>query len=367
MKNSKNTREGYVLVLTIMILSIIVIIVTQLANRGIVHLYFDKIMLEKEQAKKLALSGVNIALSQLTQTIASSKDSPKDATKKQNPDTLLLETAIPTLNQWQEFPLKEEVDGVDGIIKIALCCEDGKINLNKIFDFQQKKFLGEKQEIKSTDQKKSAEKEQTSNDAKKILQEIFGNMKKFTQDKNLFDPLEKFLKQREFPLNDPSELLEIPEFAQAFKQSVFYVPPEKNASAKRSIYLMDIFTVCSNHATLQPWFLSDSIAALYNLKRVESGEQEKRKQYVKDMFSTFTGFKQSVEQVWDKQLKFFYTKDFKSISQTTKQLLAPVEPRVFSVLSYGVVGNITQKIFAILEKNSQDKTETFVIKKLYWI
>ena len=50
---------------------------------------------------------------------------------------------LPTLNRWQEFDLKEKVDGVDGQIKVCLMCEEGKINLNRIIDFEKGTFDGD--------------------------------------------------------------------------------------------------------------------------------------------------------------------------------------------------------------------------------
>ena len=66
MKNHSTTASsGYILVLTLIILSIIVIMVTQLFNKGRVHLYYAKTMIEREQAKQLALGGIQLAMNQL--------------------------------------------------------------------------------------------------------------------------------------------------------------------------------------------------------------------------------------------------------------------------------------------------------------
>ena len=64
-KMLKCTSQGYILVLTLIILSIMVIMVTQLFNKGRVHLYFAKTMIEREQAKQLALGGLHLAMNQL--------------------------------------------------------------------------------------------------------------------------------------------------------------------------------------------------------------------------------------------------------------------------------------------------------------
>lgn len=68
-----------------------------------------------------------------------------------------LEAFFPSLHQWQTFKLKEGVEGIDATIRICLSCEEGKINLNNIYDFKEKKF---------------------NNGAEKFLQDIFGRIEK---------------------------------------------------------------------------------------------------------------------------------------------------------------------------------------------
>lgn len=358
--NKHYKQSGFILVLTTMILSIAIIIVSQLVNKGMLSISFDKTVIEREKAKLLAQSGVQIAMSQLSIDLTSSSTAQKPTPEASKQVSLklneFLEKIFISLNRWQKVILKKDTDGIDGEINFCVVCENGKIPLNEIFDFEKKKFINEGA---------------AQGDVKKALKEVFLAMKKFTNDKDLFDTFEKILKQRQYKFNDPTELLNDKEFAKAFKTKVFYEPPRSSmeeAEKLRAIYLTDIFTVFSQGA-LQPWFLSDSLQGILMLKRAQSDDIKQRTELVKQLLkekpiNTFS----SISSLWDTYLQRFYGKDFKSIpSEITSTFTLKFEPSSFSVLSYGIVGNITQKIVAVIERVKSSDTHTFIIKKMYWI
>lgn len=148
---SASEQSGFILVLTLMILSMIVVLVTQLFQNSTIHFYFDRTMIEREKAKALAKGGIELAISQLTIPKPEEKKSneksdaaaTKDSEEKKDPNIELLKKILPALNRWQSFALKEDVDGLDGEIKLCITCEDGKIDINQWFDFNKKKFIGE--------------------------------------------------------------------------------------------------------------------------------------------------------------------------------------------------------------------------------
>src|SRR5690606_18056883 len=100
---------------------------------------------------------------------------------------------VPRINRWQTFSLTEEKDGINGTIQICLMSEEGKININRIYDFEKKKFIGEgnKQE-----------------DWKILLQEIFNQIEKQANTKGLFEAFTAFLKKQDGPLDDVTQLLQ---------------------------------------------------------------------------------------------------------------------------------------------------------------
>ncbi len=354
-------QNGFILVLTLIILSIMVVMVTQLFNRGRIHLYFARTMIDREQAKSLALGGIQLAINQLVteqkketeQDGSQAKpDASEESKSKQDPKLLFLKKNLATLNLWQEFNLTQEIDGIDAVIKFCIVSEDGKIDINTIFDFNAKKFLNEGA---------------ASNDTKKALKALFASAKKFFNNKDLFEPFEKFLKQRQYKLHDVTELLTIDEFQNVFRDKLFYEPPLSSSTKKeqRPVYLTDIFTVWSGQSAMNAWVLSDSIRALLSVKRSEPADNNEREKQVESLLKNLKSFSGDLKTVWDQSLEKLYAKEFKAIPTDLAVLLSPkFHVATFSVLSYATVGKITQKVLALVE--AQESTK-FIVKKLYWL
>jgi len=350
MINGTNNKQGYILILTLMILTIAAMLVTQLYRRGIVFVHFDSLMIKREKAKSLALSGVELAIDQLT-VEKKKKDTPpenEEGKKKEDESQILFKRIFSHLNLWQTFDLKEKVDGIDGQIQLCLMCEEGKIPLNQWFNFEKGEFASD--EIKS------------------FMKQVFAALRKFVKNKELFGIFEKFLKQRQDKLNDATELLKNKEFQALFKQYVFYEPPEKNMKKdKRPVFLMDIFSVWSSSDSLSALLFSDSLSGLLNLNRADVLTTKKRdevgKKIVKDLKKN-----QSLEELWKSNLKSLYGKDFKNLPKERDTVFtSEFNPQTFSVLSYGIVGGITQRVFAILQKQSDDEQQQWIVRRMYWI
>ncbi len=342
-KKVSQSTPGFVLVLTLIILSIMVVMVTQLFNRARVHFYFDRAMVDREKAKMLAKGGIQLAIDQLSLPPSPEKEEKGAEQKKtEDPALLFLKKNLPFINLWQEFSLKGDIDGMEGIVKFCIMSEDGKIDINQLFDFSAKKFLNEGA---------------ATQDSKKALSALFASAKKFLNDKNLFEPFEKFLKQRQYKLQDITELLAIEEFQSVFKDKVFYEPSVPTKKEQQPVYLTDIFTIWSHETTMNPWLLSYSISTLYGLKRAATIPEE--------VLKNIKSVSGDIKTIWEQSLEKLYAKEFKAIPTDLAMLLAnKFHAKTFSVLSYGTVGNITQKVFAIVE--AQDPV-TFMIKKLYWL
>lgn len=353
---NKQQRSGFILVLTLMILSLAVVIITYLFNRGTTNIVYMHAMIEREKAKMLALSGIQIAIAQLAQEIKieqkkSAGTQGGNGAQPQSDDQLLtkklLERIVPTINRWQKFNLKESTDGIDGTIDICITCEQGKLDINQLFDFKKHEFRGA---------------------AKPLLQQLFKQIKK----QDSFAEFEKFLKDRQYRLDDATELLAIKGFEE-YRSHIFYVPPtdtEKDEKM-RPLYLTDIFTVWSGKQTLDPWVFSDSLCALLGLKRVAYNDDAERKKIVAQDAKNFNGTAQW-DKDWNKLLAPLCEKEFKDLPKGLDIILnTKFEPTVFSVLSYGKVGAIATRLVAIVESTKQFKDNvysfTVVIKKLYWI
>ncbi|MCK5633369.1 hypothetical protein KAH94_06445 [bacterium] len=371
--NNNSSQPGYVMVLSLLLMSLIIFLVTNMADKGRVHVQYLKVMIDRQKAKQLAFSGVQVALSQLANMDQSQKKDESDfqsKDKQKNQKVLsedeqarqFLKNFLPTMNQWQTFSLKKKNDGVTGSIKICVGCEDGKININKMFDFVHKKFFNEGQK---------------NGDCKKAMQELFKKIKKQLGGENLFSKFEKFLKERHNKLYDPTELLTIEGFKR-FKDALFYEPNDavkgQDEKVKKTIYLNDIFTLWSFKKEIDPWFLSDSLKVLFGLKILKKSDGQFEEKKIQDLLKKVTA-KYSWPNSWKQVLKPLYGVDFKSFSEGGKTLISTkFEPQVFSVLSYGTVGGVTQKLLVIVQRvkksekgSTGSKLFEFRTKKFYWL
>lgn len=358
MKHIKKSCDGYIMIFTLLIVGAAMMVVTYVGHRGSFYLPFSQMVLAREKAKMLALSGVQVAIAQLSyvakkdESVSQPKEGQKDsAGGKQSQEQDLLSRILPTLNRWQQFDLTQEVDGVDGQIKVCLMCEEGKINLNRIIDFKKGAFKGSEQ-----------------SGWKAIMQELCKTIEKMSKTTDLFPAFEKLIKDLKFKFNDATELITRKEFA-PFKDILFYQPP--TGKKQETIYLTDIFTVWSSSDKIEPWLFSDSINGVLGLPRVEVDDIKKRKEQSATWMKNFKE-RANWQQDWKTMLMPVYGKELRTLPKNIDSMLSTnFAPRFFSVLVHGKVDEVTQCVYAILERNKSSQGDNIeydvVIKKLYWV
>ncbi len=367
MKKIQN-YPGYIMIFTLLAVGAAMVVVTYIGHRSSYYLPYSKMVLEREKAKTLALSGIQVAIAQLSQTPEkkdsfSAKASTDTATdksassgnaqvsKKSSPEKEFLTRILPTLNRWQDFDLKEEIDGVDGKISMCLMCEDGKINLNRIIDFKKNVFQGS-----------------DKSGWKVVMQEICKAIERIVKGGDLFPAFEKIVKEAKFPFNDATELITRKEFNH-FKDILFYQPP--TTKKQDTIYLTDIFTIWSSSDKLEPWLFSDSINGLLGLPRVEVDDIKKRKEQIEGWMKNFKE-KSNWQQDWQTILMPMYGKELRTLPKNIDSMLSTTfDPKYFSVRVHAKVGDVTQMMYAILERNKSSQKDNIeydvIIKKLYWL
>lgn len=354
----KHQRKGYIIVMTMLIIALAVAIVTYIYKRGTVYNPLAQLIAHKEKARMLTMSGLQIALAKLGAPLEKKKDEknkqespPQDATKDtpgqkkgaagEQDISLLYQTLLPRLNRWQRFVLKEEIDGVDAEIRIAISCEEGKINLNQIYDFDKKQF------------RKTADKKV---DWEAIFKELCTVLEKQMNGKELFDAFKKFLNGRTQPFNDVTELLLIKEF-EFFKDTIFYDPPavgtKTDKSVVRPLYLTDLFTLYTNQHEIDPWLFSDSVCCLFGLPRAQSSDFEDRvkimEPVLKNIKSTYTW-----KSDWKPSLEPIYQKELQSLPKGIESVLqATTKPTIFSVTISATYGRVTQRLYVIVERTKK--------------
>jgi type II secretory pathway pseudopilin PulG len=366
MKRAKST-SGFILITTLLVVALAVIMISVLIDRSTIFFPLTQTVIEREKAQQLAYGGIQLALSQLAyadvvqeaeqapQTQKGSQETKKDTA----PDTQqqagasqtkqFLKTLVPVLNTWQTVKLNAEHDDIDGEIKICIMSEDGKININELYDFKKHSFVGSKSE---------------QDNIKKALTELFATIKKTSGGQDIFESLESFLKKRDEKIRDVTELLSIKPF-EIFKNNIFYSPDgPQSGKDKKSIYLTDVFTIWTQKKTMDPWLFSHSVRTLLELPIPD-------KNAIADAIKVFNGA-YTWPASWNNVFLKIYKKDFNSLAKGITPLLnTTFGPETFSVLSYGTVGRVTHRLFAILERDTSNRKSkdpaTVHIKKLYWI
>lgn len=388
MMNKQSVQSGYIMVLTLTLISLASLILAILFQRSTIFSPFAKLSVDRQHARTLAQSGIGIAISQLAQK----KEPPEEKTdvevtkkeKKGESDTKkLFEELLPVLNQWQEFHLTQEADQIDGVIKICIMSEEGKININEIFDFENKQIKGapkkESKEIKTSEKdKKTKDKTEKGRTQKKEinwykpLEIIFKALEQKTGQKDLLKQIEQFLQKQKKPINDVTQLLEIKSFL-FFKDHRYYQPPsQKQQNVKeRPLFLTDLFTTHTKDGAINPWLLSDSLRGVLDEPRAQISDAKEHVQQTKEWLAEF---KEKVS--WQNDWKQQAGKMLKKISPETQKVLFPIfaeslDPKVFSVLASATINDVTQQLFVILErtKGSQnDKTLYDInIRRFYWV
>lgn len=360
-------KHSYILIFTLTILSLVTILTHQLLRTVFVGTSFDKAMIDREHAEMIAFGGINIAISQLTIEKPTDKQSENKESKQNQNFKNFLTKILPNINRWQVFKLREEIDGVDGHLKICITCENGKININEIFDFK-------KQELKK--------------EYKTLLAKIKFQKKENKADKFLKDLIE-LLKKRKRKIEDISEL-----HTKAFAQieHLFYEPPERtkrknDAKPNEFLATQDIFTIWSENDKLEALFLSDSLCSILELRRPQAYDAKKFKEKYKEYIEKFKPDQdENTNEYWE-SLKPIYTQKNNFKIDDKKIFSSKFEPKVYSVLSSGKVGNVEQKVLAIIKKADEsnsttvnnkteqkkndnatkEKAQSFKIVRLYWI
>jgi len=342
--NVKKSKSS-ILIYTLLFISILLVLLEQFVLNTNLYSYFSVNAIDTQKARVLAIGGINLARVQLSMNEYEKKDEDKSTQKNAKPDPNkkgkeFLKNILPNLNRWQEFKLDEKIDGFDGKVKFCISCENGKININEVFDFKKQSF---KPEMKPFFDGLSFGEKEAKGSA-------------FARN------LEKFFKERKKKLDDLSQLLDIEGISslQFLYNPPMYDPPKGAEEAKRKNALMDIFTIYTKENKIEPWLFSDSLCGLLGFRRPQWNDSVK----MKDIFEkSIEKFKLDLGKNWKDNwdvLRPIYEKRFDSLRVIEKILSPQFAPSVYTVISCGIVGRVEQKILAVLsvEKNAKNKVKS---------
>jgi len=351
------TKSGYIIVLTLSIIAAVVILLTTVIQQSFRYQRQVRTGTEIVRARLLALSSLEIARSQLSTVIleepdkkGAPHDDPKKAQDMLEPVQKWLLKVLPVLNKWQTFTVDEE--GLSGTVMLYLASEEGKFNLAA--------FRHEQTEKKQQPKEHEDQHEETASKrgALEALDELF----KKIYDTSMHEAYKRFMNDYTRLPDDPAELLRIPYFAKVKDRLFTPLKPDP-----RGLYIMDLFTARPQATeSVNPWLLTASSKTLLGI--IEQKSEPFNEEFVKKIKPQMDW-----KTDWDAILAPRYGKNFAAFDPAIQEIFGNAfEAKAFSVVSYCTVGNVTQRIYAVLEvaepdKDLSPKSVIFRVTKLYWL
>lgn len=340
-----NTSPASVMIFCLMMMAGLLFLSQQLITSVYVSSRFIRTMVDREHAEALALGGFQVAIAQLMvdktdeRPDKKNKDAAQPDEKENKQKTALLsmlKRVIPHLNRWQKFEFTEKNDGFDGELKICISCEQGKLNINNIFDFQTMDFK------KPFDQ---------------IMKSL--EMKNKLKPGQIYTRVIEFFKKRKRRLDDISQLLQIPDLEAL---DIAYNPPvlpekKKQSSPNVNVTLQDLFTTWSDGVIFEPLMLSDALCAVFGVRRPQADDAQVMREQYEQFFTKYDPTQTyDWEQSWD-ILEPLYGPKPKSIASIKGIFTKQFGAKVFSVLSCGKVGSVESHALAIIREVEAEDTD----------
>ena len=343
-------KKGFVLVVVVMGIALAMTIGTQLLYRGYAYTTTIPLLIRREQARMLAWSGVQIACAQLTlkdKTLVPAPNASKEDKLQRFKD--FFKTLLSINNVWQTFELTKARDGVEGSIDVYVSCENGKINFNTIYDFQQHTYI------------KSG-----ARDCQALIKFVGERVEKLFPSSKFFDTVTEYFKHRKGSLPDLTLILDRPEFA-FLKDSFFKGKPR--SFAQQPMYIDDLFTIWPEESlNINPWLLSPAVKYILDLPQSSLNRSLYDEETISSYMSKINSGYFSWQKDWSTYLQPLYGKDFASLSPIVTPFFGSTfEADLFSVVCYGKVSEIEQRVVAIVERTVQNNVRRLEIKKVYWV
>jgi len=342
-------KEGYILFLLFGILSVCSVLISLYFSRVIIYRQLMQQLTAQQQAATINMSSIALAQTLIIPEQKENEDeqNPKQAQPKaaEQIDIKALMKLFPYFNKEKIHELTAATDGIQATLTLSVQSEQGKLNINSLYDLEKKKFVNEGQQ---------------QGDKKKLCVWLFNQIATITGKPNLLQPFEQYMKNRTYDLNDVTELLTIKEFSEQFCDNLFVTFTDTKT---KKLFLTDIFTVCSEQETITPLLLSPSWCLLLGLQPKQTMTPEELQKF-------FASLKidSKWETDWNSSLQGFYQKDYKDLAQEIKSILTTrYEANIFSLLLKTKIGETNSTIFTIVKTNTKQHLLGFDIIKTYQI
>lgn len=349
----KQQRSGFILLSVFFMLTMAVILVTQIYYKAVLYNSFVPLVMQREQAKQLAQSGIAIALNQLA--LQDQKITPEEKESKEQDyspekrEKQLLKVLLTVKNRWQNFTFTQAQDGFEGELSICITCEDGKIPLNALIDYDQKTFKNNKS---------------NNFDGSAFFKHLFESIVQVSGGPNFFESVTSFIKEQKFIPYEITQLVTAKEVKLLHNQ-LFYIPQEEGQ--RQEICLADLFTLWQDQPTINPLLFCPALQIIYRLNAqslLKSIDQE----LINKIIEKFSLTSANWQKDWDTFLKPIYGVSYNDLPKELTPLFSlKFEPRVFSVVCYAKVAQVEQKLVAIIARRWHEQKEIFEVKKIYWL
>jgi len=374
LKNKHHNRPGAILLFSLVSMGIITMLTQQLIKSVSVGIVFSASMVRREQVEMLVYGGLAIAMAQLEECFEEPKkkqegqsepsaqpESGAAAGKKTFSFKKFITSVLPHLNRFQAFELQEAYDGLDGLIKICIVSEEGKLPMSLVFDEPSRDLAAQ---------------------SKNLLKQ-FAPFKK-SPPGDFGAKLTTALKTRTHKMPDISLLASC---ASECKVDLWYNPPLAPASKKEkpqpaAFAMQDAFTLWAAHTQLNPLCLSNAACMIMGLRQPLAGDETARKDQYKQLAENYEKIKAlKDEQLW-KSLNALYDAKPTTSADFSALFSLEVEPRFYSVLSCATVAGVTQQLLAVIERvepsvsevkrrgqeqKKKDEQPLFAVRRIYWL
>jgi len=338
-----HVKPGYILLITFMMLSFALANVILLFTFQHHHTGMIRTLTVKCLTLDCALSAPDILKGLLTEQPGKEKEQKEE--KKEEKKALSVESMknIALLWKYTQFltPIAFAEEKENSIrYAIMLGTEEGKINLNGLYNFSNASWL--------------------SPQKKDFCKWLFQAIAKHTKTDSLFEQFEAYLKKRGHYFNDVSELFEIKEFSKVFSSHLMRKSLEKD----NSLYLGELFTVCTEQDTINCVGLSSSFALLVGAKKENMIELLQQKEKMQEIFKLSSVGAQGLATFFEK----VYGIDLNSMPQEFKSLLTMnFELNIFSIVLTAFAQKMASTAFAIIKRQTSGTSVTYDVMKVYQV
>lgn len=337
-------RRGFILILAIAAIGMMSIAVTRAVLRLVVFSRVNKVMLDREQAKLLALSGVSYAIALMSADKEQKPDEQKKAESEQKKQLdFLVRKPLSVINRWHKKELQDTIDGIVGTWSVLIVSEYGKMNINAYGDAD---FAKHEQ-------------------ARKAYGAVCAKIPSLFRVAGagadpLADRIAKLLAARKRSLFNLTEL---------YSDDIFYpyaasLYAEPNRQAP---IFSELFSAYREGHNICVWLLSPTIEKMLGLVRKPIAKKEDW-----DAIYALFDSKAQDKDLVQKILQVVYGDTAQRISADLLPVLhAKFEPNLFSVVSYGTYKDVTVKLVAVIHrKNVSEGTREvprFFVRNITWI